>query len=443
MHIVMKKMITILSSVLILSSCADNKEKLSSELEIKMNSIAEEYVKLVLEMGVYKSDYVDAYYGPEEWKPDNTNNKIDSSVISSLNSKADNLLNDLDGLKNFMATDLEKMRFRFLYKQLLSVKGMIFIISGGSFPFDIETKRIYDIEVPHQDKEHFKIILGELDKLIPGEGKLSERLNKFREQFYIPEDKLDTVFSAALFECRRRTLQHIELPQNENFSVQYVKDKPWGAYNWYKGKSFSVIQVNTDLPVKIDQAIGLAAHEGYPGHHVFIALMEKKFVEENGWMEFSVYPLYSPLSLIAEGTANYGIKVAFPGDERMKFERDVLFPLAGLDPGNVELYYRILELMEDLAYASNEVARNYIDGSWNKNEAVKYMEDYQLFTKERAKQRLSFFEQYRSYIINYNIGEDLVKNYVERNGGTSDNPARRWEVFKELLLNPQTPSGLK
>ena len=35
---------------------------------------------------------------------------------------------------------------------------------------------------------------------------------------------------------------------------------------------------------------------------------------------------------MAEGTANHGIEMAFPGDERLAYERDVLYPLAGLEP---------------------------------------------------------------------------------------------------------------
>jgi len=49
-------------------------------------------------------------------------------------------------------------------------------------------------------------------------------------------------------------------------------------------------------------------------------------------VEFSIYPLFSPQSLISEGSANFGREVAFSLDERLAFERDVLFPLAGLDP---------------------------------------------------------------------------------------------------------------
>ncbi len=57
-----------------------------------------------------------------------------------------------------------------------------------------------------------------------------------------------------------------------------------------------VDQVNTDLPVYIDRAVDLACHEGYPGHHVYNALLEKHLVRDRGWVEFSIYPLFSPQS---------------------------------------------------------------------------------------------------------------------------------------------------
>ncbi|MGB5848108.1 MAG: hypothetical protein WBH40_06455 [Ignavibacteriaceae bacterium] len=409
-----------------------------------MNEIAEQYVKLVLEIGLYKPGYVDVYYGPEEWKPvELSKQEIDTSLTNALNSKADELLNKLEALNDYKATEMESLRYRFLSKQLLSVKGMIFIISGGTFPFDKEAQILYDAEPPNFTTEHFQKIINELDNIVPGSGNLSKRLNGFKNQFIIPPEKLDTVFTKAINECRRRTLKHITLPEEENFEVKYVNDKPWGAYNWYKGNSFSIIEVNTDLPIQIEKAVDLAAHEGYPGHHVFNILLENNFFKENGWVEFSIYPLYSPASLIAEGTANFGIQVVFPGDERVKFERDVLFPLAGLNPDNTDLYYHILELTEDLDYAGNEAARNYLNGNWTRERAVEYLEIYQFFSNERAEKKLDFIDYYRSYVINYNLGEDIIKNYIEKNGGTADDPEKRWEVFEQLLLTPQTASGLK
>ncbi|NIM62247.1 MAG: hypothetical protein GTN89_06760, partial [Acidobacteria bacterium] len=182
-----------------------------------------------------------------------------------------------------------------------------------------------------------------------------------------------------------------------------------------------------------------ACHEGYPGHHVYNMMLEKTMVRDRGWMEFSVYPLFSPQSLIAEGTANYGIEMAFPGDERIAFERNVLFPLAGLDPESGDAYYAALEGVEKLSYAGNEAARRYLDGEIDAQQAAAFLTQYGLMTPDRAAQRVGFIDQYRSYVINYNLGRDLVRAHVEAAG---DSPEARWDAFGALLSSPRLPSGL-
>ena len=110
-----RRLFFILLSIILLTTCTDRKQQPLNELELKMNEIAEKYVKLVLEIGLYKADYIDAYYGPKEWKPNKSDiRKIDSVLISSLNNKTDELLNDLEALKDYQATELEASRFRFL-----------------------------------------------------------------------------------------------------------------------------------------------------------------------------------------------------------------------------------------------------------------------------------------------------------------------------------------
>lgn len=434
------KFFTILLIVVLSISCSENKSV--NELETQMNKIAEDYVKLVLTVGLYDSDFVDAYFGPDDLRPVKQNKKSDSLVYVELNNEVDRLLNELEQLAQFKADEMQTLRYRYLYKQLLAVKTRIMMLKGVVLPFDQETAALYDVDVPSFGNEYFQNVIDELDKLLPGKGSVDERLNNFKSAFEIPKDKLDTVFTAAINECRKVTLSKIKLPENENFKVGYVVNKPWGAYNWYKGNSFSLIEVNTDLPVYIDRAVDLAAHEGYPGHHVYNALLENKLAKQRGWIEFTVYALFSPQSLIAEGTANYGIKVAFPGDSRIKFEKEVLFPIAGLDPKDADLYYKVLELQEKLNYSSTEAARNYLDGNWTKDETITWLQRYGLRSKENAERNISFFEKYRSYVINYSYGMDLVKEWIEKNGGTKENPAKRWSLFEELLTKPYTPASL-
>lgn len=437
------KIIFLLIAALLAVSCGEKKEqKPKSDLEIKMNAVAEGYVKLVLEVGKYDPNFVDAYYGPKEWKPKEENLPFDSTAFTKLIVSADSLLNDLEQLSEYSATELETLRYRYLYKQLFAVKTKIIVLNGSILPFDLESRAFYDVSPSEINEEELEITLNELDKILPGKGDVSERFITLRRKFEVPNYKIDAVFEAAIRECKSRTSKYINLPAGEQFKVEYVTQKPWGAYNWYKGNLFSLIQVATDFPVYIDRAVGIAAHEGYPGHHVYNILLEKNLVKDKGWIEYTVYPLYSPQSLIAEGTAVVGEKLLFPGDDRIKFEKEVLFPIAKLDTTDADLYYKALELQDKLDGSSVLGAEKYLNGDWTKEETVAWLQKYQLMTKERAEKYLSFIETYGSYVVTYDIGEIIINDYMERNGGTEDNLARKWEIFNQLISTPQTPSGL-
>ena len=405
-----------------------------------LNLIAEDYVKLVLEAGLYDPYFVDAYYGPEEWKPENLKEENVEIPVNDFLIKIENLNNQLKEIDQKELSDILILRQKYLEKQLIAVQGRIELLGGKKFSFDEETLVLYDVVTPDYAVADFESVIQKLNELLPGEGELTERLSEFKKDFIIPGDKLEEVFKVAIAEARRRTLQYIDLPENENFVLEFVTDKPWGGYNWYKGNNFSLIQVNTDLPVYIDRAIDLASHEGYPGHHVYNSLLETNMYKKNNWVEFTVYPLYSPQSLIAEGTANYGIEMAFPIEEKIKFEKEVLFPLAGLNPENAEKYYEVLSLVAKVSYVRNAAAKAYLNGEKSKEETIDWLVKYALRNRESATKSVSFIEAYRSYIINYNVGLDMVRNYMETNAGDSNE--EKWERFEYLISTPQVPSNL-
>lgn len=402
-----------------------------------VDRVAEDYVKLVLAVGQHDADYVDAFYGPAEWKNAAGASKV---PLSELKKQADALIRAL-GAESEPTDEMARLRLQYLRRQLAAVQARVRMLEGERLSFDEESKALYDAEAPTLPETHFQEILAALEKRFPGSGPLVDRYDAYRQSFVIPQDRLDRVFTLAIGACRERTLQHIQLPAGESFKVEYVKGKSWSGYNWYQGNFHSLIQVNTDLPIYIDRAVDLACHEGYPGHHVYNALLEKHLVKDRGWTEFMVYPLFSPQSLIAEGTANYGIAVAFPGDERIAFEQKVLFPAAGLDPARAREYYEVQALVEKLSYAGNEAARRYINKQIDAAQASTWLEKYALMPRTRAQQRVRFFDQYRSYVINYNLGKDMVAKYIE--GKAGNDPKRRWQVFGALLSSPRLPSGLR
>jgi hypothetical protein len=401
-----------------------------------MNDAAERYVKLVLAMGEHDTDYVDAFYGPAGWREEV---RATRPSLPFIHEAAVVLREELAAMPR-PEDAMEALRLDYLKQQTAALIARSEILLGTRMRFDEESKALYDAVAPTHGEDYFRGLNASIEEELPGQGALVDRVEAFRMQFVIPRERLDKVFGAAIDICRAKTAEHMGLPIDETFTVEYVNDKAWSGYNWYKGGYDSLIQVNTDLPIFIDRAIDLACHEGYPGHHVYNSLLEKTLVNDRGWVEFSVYALFSAQSLIAEGSANYGIDVAFPAEERVEMEKEHLFPLAGLDPARAAQYYRVHELVARTSYAGNEAARRYLDGEISADEAAEWLTTYALMAPARARQRVKFFDQYRSYVINYNLGKDLVRNYVEaRAQGDAE---RRWDVFAELLSSPRLPSGL-
>ncbi|MEM8943470.1 MAG: hypothetical protein AAGC91_15065, partial [Pseudomonadota bacterium] len=117
-----------------------------------------------------------------------------------------------------------------------------------------------------------------------------------------------------------------------------------------------------------------------------------------------------------------------------------LFPLAGLNADDADRYYELQSLMAKLSYAGNEAARDFLDGTITRAEAQAWLVRYALNSPERAAKRLTFIETYRSYVINYNLGMDLVADYVERDDADI---ATRWQRFARILSQPMSASDLK
>jgi hypothetical protein len=405
----------------------------ATALADEMEPLVNEYMLLELSLARHDPAQVDAYFGPDSLKELAQEEQLS---LADVKKRAASLAEKLQALESGEA---DPLRLKSLELRLLALQTRAALNQGERLPFDQETKLLFDAVAPTYGAEHFEEVLQQIDALLPGKAPLPERVTAFRKQFIIPPDRVAYIFTAALEECRRRTLEHIELPKHESFDIEYVTDKPWGAYNWYKGNSHSLIQVNTDLPIYIDAAVDLGCHEGYPGHHTYNALLEQHLVRDKGWQEFSLYPLFSPQSLIAEGSGNYGVELAFPGNERIEYEREHLFPLAGLDPSDAERYYQLQALRGQLNYATNEAARHYLDGDFTSEQAQQWLINYALDTPEVAAKRISFFDAYRSYVINYNYGKDMVADWIEAESGYSRD---HWETFTRLLSSPLSPSDL-
>jgi len=425
----MKPLVLILLSLL-LAACVSGRSD-------GLDTLAADYVKLQLAIGEHEDGYIDAYYGPPEWLAEA---KLARRPLAELAARTAVLQTRLDSMDMLAAGTKSARRRAFLGAQLRAAATRLRMLRGEKLSFADEAEGLFGVRPELRPLSDFAPILARVGALVPGDGPLWRRVDAFQERFAIPPARLEAVMRVAIAECRRRTAAHIAMSADERFTLELVTGKSWSGYNYYKGNSVSLIQINTDLPIRIGRAVDLGCHEGYPGHHLLNLLVEQQLVRHEGWVEHSVYPLYSPQSLLAEGSANYGIELAFPGAERAAFEAAALYPLAGLPAADAQRLIDLGKAMDGLAPARFTIAADYLEGRIGSERAIELLQSYQLVSRRRAEQSLAFIEQYRSYVINYGLGLELVRARIEAEG---PDPKRRWAAMEKLLSEPTLPSDLQ
>lgn len=257
-----------------------------------IDAIARDYVLLSLTIGEKEEGYIDAYYGPPELqaqaRADAPKQSLDmlAKRTAELTGRVTRAAEQAEGL--------ERRRANFLKAQLTAAATRLRMLRGEKLSFEEEAQGLFGVRPVLKPLSSYDPILKQLEALVPGSGPLDQRVEAFQRRFTISPDKLKPVFDAAIAECKARTAQHIALPKGERFDLAFVTGKSWSGYNYYQGNLHSRIEVNTDLPIRISRAVDLGCHEGYPGHHVLNILLEQRLVKDRGWIEYSVYPLYSP-----------------------------------------------------------------------------------------------------------------------------------------------------
>ncbi len=407
------RLITFLGIVSLTGSCA---RKPPVEQNIR------EYIRLVVALGERDPDSLDFYYGPAAWVADvRKHPPALAEIRRSALALAGSMKNDSDP------------RMARLLRQVRAVAARADVLLGSRISFDRETEAYFGLTIPQQSVSS-ENTRAELDRLLGGSGNLAARYAALDEKFIIPAERLPAVMERAVQGCREQTLAHLKLPDGESITLEYVHNQPWSGFSRYQGNFHSVIQINSDLGLTVNRALQLACHEGYPGHHVYNVIQDLQFVRSRGWMEWTVQPTFSPPALVSEGMATFAMEMAFSEPERLRFERDQLFPLAGLNPQNTERDLRAEQLAEKLRSTELAIARDYLDGKLEWARAATALEDRAAMA--HPEETLKYINEYRSNVVTYTLGRDLVEKYVT-------SAPDRWRAFEALMTNPDASLALR
>ena len=71
------------------------------------------------------------------------------------------------------------------------------------------------------------------------------------------------------------------------------------------------------------------------------------------------------------------------------------------------------------------IARCYLNGTIGREEAIRMIETYLIFSPKKIIQSLNFIETNHSYVINYNLGRDQVAKYMKLSGADPEQLEKR------------------
>ncbi|MGD8626960.1 MAG: hypothetical protein PVJ34_20665, partial [Anaerolineae bacterium] len=343
-----------------------------------MDEIGRNYLALALHLDRHFEGFVDAYFGPEEIKE-----AVQTGEPRPLAALAD----DAQQLQAAIeAAGYDAQRTEFLGKQVRAMAAVVRNLAGDRLPFMEEVEFYFDIRPEMEDEAVFEEAHAALDRLLPGEGALAERLEAWKEGMELETERVLPVFELALKETRRRTSTLFELPEGENLTLELVSDQPWSAYNWYLGNYESRVELNTDLPLRADSAIPLQAHEAYPGHHTEHALKEQLLYHDQGRGEHAVQLLLAPECVLSEGIANSGREMIFDDQALAAFLGQALYPLAGLPEVDVERQLGLARASKGLRRVSANAALLLHREGRSAEEVQGYVMRYGLSTPKEAEQ---------------------------------------------------------
>jgi hypothetical protein len=190
----------------------------------------------------------------------------------------------------------------------------------------------------------------------------------------------------------------------------------------------------------MDNAIYLGCHEAYPGHHLRAILIEDRHGGRK-WPELQVAALFGPASVVSEGLGQYAVDLAMTDAEKVRLYRDELFPLAGLDPDDAERLVAFSRARQALMpYGTIEISRAYLDGDIGREEAIDMLSKYGLQQREQMAGMFGFVDAFRTYVVTYSLGHDLVRDRINAAG---EQPTARWAAFRDLTTALVTPELMR
>jgi hypothetical protein len=260
-------------------------------------SAVERYLRLGLQLGRHVDGVVDAYYGPAE---------LAAAVESEPPVQPRVLVAAAGAL-------LDELEDGWLHDQVVGLRTYAGVLADESTSYADEVEGCYGVRPTYTDEAVFTAAHQRLEELLPGNGPLAERYQRWEDSIRVPAEQVEHMVAAVIAEARAWTRGLVALPDGEGVDLEIVHDKPYLAFCSYLGELRSRISVNVTLPMSAIELLILTLHETYPGHHAERCSKEHLLVRDRGLLEETLVLVPTPQSLITEGIGERAPEVLLTG----------------------------------------------------------------------------------------------------------------------------------
>ena len=378
------------------------------------------YLRLGLQLARHDDDIVDAHFGPRDLK---------AEVEAAPRVEPRTLVLDAEAL-------LDELEDGWLRDQVVGLRTYAGVLAGESGSYADEAEGYYGVRPTYADKAVFTAAHEQLEELLPGDGPLGERYQRWDESIRVPTEQIEPAIAAVIEEARAWTRRLFGLPDGEGVTLEIVHDKPWWASCDYLGDLRSRIALNVDLPISALEVLVLATHETYPGHHTERCSKEHVLVRSRGLLEETLVMTPTPQSLITEGIAVLAPYMLLEGDSGTALA-------AVLHDSGIELdldhALAVKRALDPCRWAEVNAALMLHEDGATEAEAHKYLERWGLMGPQWADHMIRFITEptQRTYILTYPAGRELCGAYVAGDPGRFRRLLTEQVRVRELLSDPR------
>jgi hypothetical protein len=393
-----------------------------------LHELAEQYVRVTLQLAQHRPTLVDAWTGPADWQPG------PRVPVTELRVVVDDLLAQTEDLQARRFDPTDAPRVAYLQGQMRALSLVTRRLLGESTGFADEARIDFGRPLPAANTDAVARARARLEQELEGKGTLEQRYTAFRRQFVVDRDRGETVLRAAIDACRAATSAHMVLPPDERISLTFDEAIEWDAYARYRGGHETLVIIGSTGGHDVAALLQLACHETYAGHHAQHILIDDALVKGRGWLEFHLTPSFGPHRLISEGAAEAGVHLALPEEARARIYRDHLLPIAGLPVREAGRLARVESLAAALDAGIPDTIGRYLDHQLSREEAVERLATEALISS--PERFLAFAERHRVGAVVYPVGKTIVSAWVSA-GATPD---EQWRRLQDLFT--RTPFAL-